>query len=82
MVSKRVRVQTVYQLAPRYDLVGPAPFQLAADPTVPPLSYADPSDVVAVGQCPHVVPKEVLKTVRQVDFVVRWWCTQLELTFV
>lgn len=51
--------------------LGPPPFQLAADPSAQPLSYEDPSATVTVGQCPRVVPEEVLKTVRQVDFVGR-----------
>ena len=34
-----------------------------------PLSYVDPSTTVAVGRCPHIVPKAVLETARFVDFV-------------
>jgi hypothetical protein len=55
--------------ADEHDPVGPAPFQLTADPSMPPLSYEDPSATVTVGQCPHVIPKEVLKATRQVDFM-------------
>jgi len=43
--------------------------QLALDPSAPPLSYLDPAAVIAVGRCPHVIPKEVLRETRLVDFV-------------
>ena len=47
-----------------------APFHLAEDGGVtPPLSYVDPRATVAVGRCPHIVPKAVLETAKFVDFV-------------
>ena len=57
-------------LADERDPAPEAPFHLSEDGgATPPLSYVDPRAEVAVGRCPHIVPKAVLETARFVDFV-------------
>ena len=57
-------------LAEERDPAPEAPFHLSEDGgATPPLSYVDPRAEVAVGRCPHIVPKAVLETARFVDFV-------------
>ena len=57
-------------LADERDPAPEAPFHLSEDGgATPPLAYVDPRAEVAVGRCPHIVPKAVLETARFVDFV-------------